>query len=113
MVTLARHHGLSPVGQAPSVNCTALKRRLVDSPAPQASRTDAVSAGFVEVPVTAWPPDPSGQWVMELEDRGATATKSLESARRTSVQPVFWAAGPVARARLTLGTWPMSSRNAW
>ena len=69
MATLARGHGLSPVAQALGVNYTALKRHLVASPTPEPSRAGAVPPGFVEVPVATWPPDQSGQWVIELEDR--------------------------------------------
>jgi hypothetical protein len=68
MVTLAREYGLSPVAQALRVNYTALKRRMVASPPPQAGGAGPLPAGFVEVPVTAWPSAPP--WVIELEDRG-------------------------------------------
>ena len=69
MVMLARDYGLSPVAQALNVNYTALKRHLVPYPTPIASAVGAKAPGFVEVPVSAWPADPSPQWVVELEDR--------------------------------------------
>jgi anti-sigma-K factor RskA len=70
MVNLARGYGLSPVAQALRVNYTALKRHLVATAAPQAPRTDAIAAEFVEVPMTACPT--GSQWVIELEERGGS-----------------------------------------
>jgi hypothetical protein len=67
MVRLARRYGLSPVAQVLRVNYTGLKHHLMASSAPQAPRTDALAAEFVEVPITACPGGP--QWVIELEDR--------------------------------------------
>ena len=91
-MTLARHHGLSPVAQALRINYTALKRHLVGSPAAQASGTDAAPAGFVEVPLTAWPSVP--QWVIELEDRrGSKLTLRLapgESAAALALAQGLW-----------------------
>jgi hypothetical protein len=66
MVRLARRYGLSRVAQVLRVNFTALKRHLVATAAPQASRSGAIAAEFVEVPMTACP---NSQWVIELEDR--------------------------------------------
>jgi hypothetical protein len=70
MVRLARRFGLSPVAQVLRVNYTTLKRHLVTSAAPQASRSATIAAEFVEVPMTACP---SGSpLVIELEDRGGS-----------------------------------------
>ena len=66
MVRLARRYGLSRVAQVLRVNYTALKRHLVATAAPQAPRSGAIAAEFVEVPMTACP---NSQWVIELEDR--------------------------------------------
>ncbi len=67
MVRLARRYGLSPVAQVLRVNYTALKHHLTATAAPQAPRSGAIAAEFVEVPMTACP---SGSpWVIELEDR--------------------------------------------
>ena len=76
MVRLARRYGLSPVAQVLRVNYTALKRHLVAPAAPQAPRSGALAAEFVEVPMSACP---SGSpWVIELEDReGAKLTLRL------------------------------------
>ena len=68
MVRLAQAYGVSPVAQALSVNYTALKGQLVGSSPPQACGAGLLPAGFVEVPVRAWPSAPP--WVIELEDRG-------------------------------------------
>jgi hypothetical protein len=68
MAALARAYGVCPVAQALSVNYTALKRHVAASPLPQAGGTGPLPAGFVEVPVTAWPSAP--RWVIELEDGG-------------------------------------------
>ena len=84
-MTLARSYGLSPVAQALGVNYTALKRHLVASPAPEPSRAGALPPGFVEVPVATWPPDQSGQWVIELEDRrGLKLTLRLAQSDRVA-----------------------------
>ena len=79
MAALARLYGLSPVARALRVNYTALKRHTPARPIPEARRPDAPSslrgatgdqsAQFVEVPAGGWLAVPSGQWVMELEDR--------------------------------------------
>jgi len=94
MATLARGHGLSPVAQALGVNYTALKRHLVASPAPEPSGAGAVPPGFVEVPVATWPPDQSGQWVIELEDRrGLKLTLRLAQSDRVAalaLAPGLW-----------------------
>src|ERR1039457_6284367 len=76
MVRLARRYGLSPVAQVLRVNDTALKRHLGATAAPQAPRSGALAAEFVEVPMSACP---SGSpWVIELEDReGAKLTLRL------------------------------------
>lgn len=75
MVRLARRYGLSRVAQVLRVNYTALKRHLVATAAPQAPRSGAIAAEFVEVPMTACP---NSQWVIELEDReGAKLTLRL------------------------------------
>jgi anti-sigma-K factor RskA len=67
MVRLARRYGLSRVAQVLRVNYTALKRHLVATAAPQAPRSGAIAAEFVEVPMSTCP---SGSpWVIELEDR--------------------------------------------
>jgi hypothetical protein len=66
MVRLARRYGLSRVAQVLRVNYTALKRHLVATAAPQAPRSGAIAAEFVEMPMTACP---NAQWVIELEDR--------------------------------------------
>ena len=69
MVRLARRYGLSRVAQVLRVNYTGLKHHLVASSDPQAPRTDAIAAEFVEVPMTACP---NSQWVIELEERGGS-----------------------------------------
>jgi hypothetical protein len=66
MVRLARRYGLSRVAQVLRVNYTALKRHLVAPAAPQAPRSGAIAAEFVEVPMAACS---HSQWVIELEDR--------------------------------------------
>ena len=66
MVRLARRYGLSRVAQILRVNYTALKRHLVATAAPQAPRSGAIAAEFVEVPMGACH---NSQWVIELEDR--------------------------------------------
>lgn len=70
MVRLARRHGLSPVAQVLRVNYTALKHHLAATAAPQARRSGAIAAEFVEVPMTACPS--GSQWVIELEDRNGS-----------------------------------------
>jgi hypothetical protein len=70
MVRLARRYGLSRVAQVLRVNYTGLKHHLVASSAPQAPRSDAMAAEFVEVPMTACPT--GSQWVIELEERGGS-----------------------------------------
>ena len=70
MVRLARRYGLSPVAQALRVNYTGLKHHLAASSVPRASRTNAIAAEFVEVPMTACPT--GSQWVIELEERGGS-----------------------------------------
>ena len=65
MVRLARRYGLSRVAQVLRVNYTALNRHLVATAAPQAPRSGAIAAGFVEVPMRVCP---NSQWVIELED---------------------------------------------
>jgi hypothetical protein len=67
MVRLARRYGLSRVAQVLRVNYTALKHRLVATAAPQAPRSGAIAAEFVEVPMSACPG--GSPWVIELEDR--------------------------------------------
>lgn len=70
MANVARGYGLSPVAQALGVNYTALQRHVVArGPRPTAA-AEVPAAGFVEVPVAAWPSAP--QWVIELADRGGT-----------------------------------------
>ena len=82
MVRLARRYGLSRVAQVLRVNYTALQHRLVATAAPQAPRSDAIAAEFVEVPMTACP---NSQWVMELEDRqGAKLTLRLAQTDRAA-----------------------------
>src|ERR1039457_5886199 len=66
MVRLARRYGLSRVAPVLRVNYTALNRHLVAAAAPQAPRSGAIAAEFVEVPMTACP---NSQLVIELEDR--------------------------------------------
>jgi hypothetical protein len=92
MVTLAGDYGLSPVAQALSINYSALKRHLVASPPPQASRAGAWPPGFVEVPVAAWPS--GAQWVIELEDRrGSKLTLRLaqsDSAAALALAQGLW-----------------------
>jgi hypothetical protein len=70
MVRLARRYGLSRVAQVLRVNYTGLKHHLVASSAPQAPRSDAIAAEFVEVPMTACPGGP--HWIIELEDRAGS-----------------------------------------
>jgi hypothetical protein len=83
MVRLARHYGVSRVAQVLRVNYTGLKRHLVASSAPQAPRTDALDAEFVEVPITACPGGPP--WVIELEDgEGSKLTLRLARADRAA-----------------------------
>jgi hypothetical protein len=67
MVRLARRYGLSRVAQVLRVNYTALKQRLVATAVPQAPRSGAIAAEFVEVPMSACPG--GSPWVIELEDR--------------------------------------------
>ena len=92
MVKLARRYGLSPVAQVLRVNYTGLKHHLVASSVPQAPRTDAIAAGFVEVPITACPGGPP--WVIELEDRdGSKLTLRLaqtDSAAALALAQGLW-----------------------
>ena len=91
MVRLARRYGLSRVAQVLRVNYTGLKYHLVASSDPQAPRTDAIAAEFVEVPMTACP---NSQWVIELEDRqGSKLTLRLaqsDSAAALAVAQGLW-----------------------
>ena len=91
MVRLARRYGLSRVAQVLRVNYTGLKRHLVASSDPQAPRTDAIAAEFVEVPMTACP---NSQWVIELEDRqGSKLTLRLaqsDSAAALALAQGLW-----------------------
>jgi len=91
MVRLARRYGLSRVAQVLRVNYTALKQRLVATAAPQAPRSDAIAAEFVEVPMTACP---NSQWVIELEDRqGSKLTLRLaqnDSAAALALAQGLW-----------------------
>ena len=91
MVRLARRYGLSCVAQVLRVNYTGLKHHLIASSAPQAPRTDAIAAKFVEVPMTA---RPNSQWVIELEDRqGSKLTLRLaqsESAAALALAQGLW-----------------------
>ena len=83
MVRLARRYGLSRVAQVLRVNYTGLKHHLIASSAPQAPRTDAIAAEFVEVPITACSGGP--QWVIELEDRdGSKLTLRLAQTDRAA-----------------------------
>jgi hypothetical protein len=76
MAMLAGRYGVSPVAQSLGVNYTSLKDHLVGGNSTQASRVSPGPAGFLEVPMTAWPNGP--QWVIELEDRsGAKLTLRL------------------------------------
>ena len=76
MAKLAGRYGVSPVAQSPGVNYTSLKAHLAGGNSTQRSSVSPGPAGFVEVPVTAWPNGP--QWVIELEDRsGAKLTLRL------------------------------------
>jgi hypothetical protein len=68
MVSLARRYGLSPVAQVLGVNYAALKHHLVATATPAAPRPGALTAEFVEVPMSIPPTGPP--WVIELEDRG-------------------------------------------
>jgi len=68
MVRLARHYGLSPVAQVLGVNYAALKHHLVATATPAAPRPGALTAEFVEVPMSVSANGPP--WVIELEDRG-------------------------------------------
>ena len=82
MVRLARRYGLSRVAQVLRVNYTALNRHLVATAAPQAPRSGAIAAEFVEVPMTACP---NSQWVIELEDRqGSKLTLRLGQSDRAT-----------------------------
>ena len=67
MVRLARRYGLRRVAQVLRVNYTGLKHHLVASSDPQAPRSGAIAAEFVEVPMSACPG--GSPWVIELEDR--------------------------------------------
>lgn len=67
MVGLARGYGLSPVAQALRINYTALKRHLMATTVPPATRSGALAPELVEVPMPAWSSSPA--WVIELEDR--------------------------------------------
>ena len=91
MVRLARRYGLSRVAQVLRVNYTGLKHHLIASSAPQAPRTDAIAAEFVEVPMTACP---NSQWVIELEDRqGSKLTLRLaqsDSAAALALAQGLW-----------------------
>ena len=91
MVRLARRYGLSRVAQVLRVNYTGLKHHLVASSDPQAPRTDAIAAEFVEVPMTACP---NWQWVIELEDRqGSKLTLRLaqsDSAAALALAQGLW-----------------------
>jgi len=76
MANLAARYGVSPVAQSLGVNYTSLKDHLVGRNSTQGASVSSGPAGFVEVPVTAWPNGP--QWVIELEDRsGAKLTLRL------------------------------------
>ena len=92
MATLARSYGLSPVAQSLSVNYTALKRHLAARPTPEPSRAGAVPPGFVEVPLATWPAEPSGPWVIELEDRRGSKL-TLRLAQSQSVAALALAQG--------------------
>jgi hypothetical protein len=82
MVRLARRYGLSRVAQVLRVNYTALKHRLVATAAPQAPRSGASAAKFVEVPMTTCA---NSQWVIELEDReGSKLTLRLAQSDRAA-----------------------------
>jgi hypothetical protein len=70
MATVAQAYGLSPVAQALGVNYTALQRQVVARAARPTAAADLPLAGFVELPVPAWPGAP--QWVIELTDCGGT-----------------------------------------
>ena len=91
MVRLARRYGLSRVAQILRVNYTALKRHLVATAAPQAPRSGAIAAEFVEVPMAACP---NSQWVIELEDRqGSKLTLRLaqsDSAAALALAQGLW-----------------------
>ena len=91
MVRLARRYGLSRVAQVLRVNYTALNRHLVAAAAPQAPRSGAIAAEFVEVPMTACP---NSQWVFELEDRqGSKLTLRLaqsDSAAALALAQGLW-----------------------
>jgi hypothetical protein len=91
MVRLARRYGLSPVAQVLRVNYTALKHHLAATAAPQAPRSGAMAAEFVEVPMTACP---NSQWVIELEDRqGSKLTLRLaqsDSAAALALAQGLW-----------------------
>jgi hypothetical protein len=69
MAALARRYGLSPVARALRVNYVALGRHTAVGPIREPGESHAPAAEFVEVPMNGWVPAPSGQWVMELEDR--------------------------------------------
>ena len=92
MVRLARRYGLSPVAQVLRVNYTALKRHLVATAAPQAPRSGAIAAEFVEVPMSACPG--GSPWVIELEDRqGSRLTLRLaqsDSAAALALAQGLW-----------------------
>lgn len=90
MVRLARRYGVSRVAQVLRVNYTGLKHHLVASSAPQAPRTDAIAAEFVEVPMSACPS--GSQWVIELEDRDGSKL-TLRLAHTDSVGALALAQG--------------------
>jgi len=91
MVRLARRYGLSRIAQVLSVNYAALKHRLVATATPQAPRSGAIAAEFVEVPMTACL---NSQWVIELEDRqGSKLTLRLaqsDSAAALALAQGLW-----------------------
>jgi len=90
MVRLARRYGLSPVAQVLRVNYTALKHHLTATVAPQAPRSGAIAAEFVEVPMTACPS--AAPWVIELEDRDGSKL-TLRLAQTDSVGALALAQG--------------------
>jgi hypothetical protein len=89
MVRLARRYGLSRVAQVLRVNYTALNRHLVATAAPQAPRSGAIAAGFVEVPMRVCP---NSQWVIELED-GEGSKLTLRLAQTDSAGALALAQG--------------------
>jgi hypothetical protein len=91
-VRLAWRYGLSPVAQVLRIHYAALKRHLAATTAPQAPRSGAIAAEFVEVPMTS---RPSGsQLVIELEDRkGSKMTLRLaqsDSAAALALAQGLW-----------------------